>query len=108
MTLSFRAGVSTSDAIMCHVNTYSIWNLNAKHFSLSVFVDLRKAFDTVNHSDLLSKLEHYGIRGLPLLWFASYLRDRKQSVKVGGSVSEFVVTNIAVPQGSILAPILFL
>ena len=103
----FREGMSTCDAILCYTD-YIYKCLNAKHHSLSVFVDLKKAFDTVDHHVLLLKLEHYGIRGLPLLWLSSYLKDRKQSVKIGGSVSPFLETNIAVPQGSILGPILFL
>ena len=104
----FWEGMSTCDAIMCYID-YIYKSLNAKHHSLSVFVDLRKAFDTVDHHVLLLlKLEHYDIRCLPLLWFSSYLRDRKQCVKIGGYKSHFLVTNIAVPQGSMLGPLLFL
>ena len=76
---------------------------------MAVFLDLRKAFDLVDHKILFLKLKKYGIRGAALNWFKSYLKDRVQYVMVNGSLSEFfTLLNIAVPQGSILGPILFL
>jgi hypothetical protein len=73
-----------------------------------VFVDFQKAFDTVNHSILLKKLNHYGIRGDIGKWFASYLSNRKQFVSVLGFDSRQQIINHGVPQGSVLGPLLFL
>ncbi len=58
--------------------------LDKNKFGCGIFIDLQKAFDTVNHEILLSKLEHYGIRGIALNWFQSYLSHRKQFVSVNG------------------------
>lgn len=71
--------------------------------------DPRKVFDLVDHNILFLKLEEYGLRGEALNWFKSYLKDRVQYVMVKGSLSEFyTLLNIAVPQGFILGPTLFL
>ena len=57
-------------------------------YGCGIFIDLKKAFDTLNHTILLKKLEHYGIRGVPFQWFESYLSDRKQFVSVSGHSSD--------------------
>ena len=77
-------------------------------FGCGIFIDLRKAFDTVNHKILLQKLDHYGIRGSALSWFESYLDNRKQYVYVNGESSDLKIISCGVPQGSVLGPLLFL
>jgi len=77
-------------------------------FILGIFLDFSKAFDTINHEILLSKLWHYGIRGKSHDWVTSYLSGRKQYVTYNGSQSSQMDINCGVPQGSILGPLLFL
>jgi hypothetical protein len=103
----FQKRKSTSDAVLNFVE-YIYSCLNSKSHALSIFIDLRKAYDTVNHNILLRKLYKYGIRGLPLKWFESYLRNRKQYVRVGSSCSSILNTSIGLPQGSVVSPLLFL
>ena len=73
----------------------------------SIFIDLRKAFDLVDHQCLLHKLAHYGIRDKSLKWFENYLTTRLQSVKYNQDISSNLAIGHGVPQGSILGPILF-
>ena len=75
---------------------------------VGIYLDLSKAFDTVNHDILLHKMSHYGIRGNALKWFNSYLKDRQQITCVSKCCSSKELVNIGVPQGSVLGPILFL
>ena len=76
--------------------------------ALGVFIDLKKAFDTVDHAILLAKLEHYGVRGEVLGLLASYLGDRSQYVTYGGVESGRGKVECGVPQGSVLGPLFFL
>ena len=73
-----------------------------------LLVDCKKAFDLVDHQILLNKLEIYGIKDEALLWFNTYLTNRKQQVKINNSKSDFKHISCGVPQGSVLGPLLFL
>ena len=104
----FQKQCSTEHAIL-QLSKEILSSFNKTEFTLGVFVDLSKAFDTVNHDILLAKLRHLGIDGTYLKWFKSYLCDRKQYVTYGQNKQSSVLTvNCGVPQGSILGPLLFL
>ena len=74
---------------------------------VGIFLDFSKAFDTVDHDILLSKLFHYGTRGPAHKWFTSYISNRKQYVTYNGTSSTMRNITCGVPQGSILCPLLF-
>ena len=82
--------------------------LDDGNFACGIFIDLQKAFDTVDHHILLKKLEYYGIRGLANNWFRSYLTNRQQFVSINGFDSAKKCMKYGVPQGSVLGPLLFL
>ena len=89
--------------------TESIKNkTDSGYHGCGTFIDLRKAFDTVNHGILLKKLEHYGVRGISLQWFESYLSSRGQYVSVNSHTYKKLVIKHGVPQGSVIGPLLFL
>ena len=79
-----------------------------KQLTVGIFLDLSKAFDTVNHSILTEKLEHYGIRGIALEQFKHYLTNRSQIVKYNHVLSTKQTILCGVPQGPALGPLLFL
>ena len=109
-----REKCSTQHALIGIVNRIQL-NNDKKLFCCGIFMDRKKAFDTVNHSILMQKLEHYGICGVENIWFSSHLNDRLPTTQVGAHVfphcriPTLPYSHIAVfPQGTYLGPLLFL
>lgn len=103
----FRNNKSTQTAILKFTSEI-LKNMERRNHVVGVFLDLSKAFDSIDHNILLDKLEIIGIRGLPLKLLASYLSDRRQAVFCNNNTSTLKPISKGVPQGSILGPILFL
>ena len=102
---AYRAHHSTETAVLRVLSDI----LDALDFAVLTLLDLSAAFDTVDHTTLLRRLQTtYGITGTALVWFASYLHERKLSVWYRGSSSTPSSLLCGVPQGSVLGPILFL
>ena len=107
LQFGFRSKHSTSHALIQITEKIKNALDNGNHVC-GVFIDLQKAFDTVNHDILIDKLSYYGIRGPSNQWFKSYLSNRSQYVSINGFDSEKLNVKHGVPQGSVLGPLLFL
>ena len=103
----FRPRHSTEMSLLNTTNQLFL-NIDRGQYNIAVFIDLCKAFDTVNHNILLCKLWHYGTRGTELRWFKSYLSHRHQYCSVSGHASDSTLVTNGIPQGSSLGPLLFL
>ena len=103
----FRPGHSTQDVLLKTVDDWRI-ALDRGEYVGAVLIDLSKAFDSIDHTLLLDKLQSYGIIGTEHKWFSSYLSGRQQRVCLDGSFSDWASISNGVPQGSILDPLLFL
>ena len=103
----FRWGHSTSSSLLKTTNSWLL-NIDSGMINGVLFLDLKKAFDTIDHDILLRKLFLYGIRGVTLDWFSSYLSDRAQVCKINNTTSSLKYIKCGVPQGSNLGPLLFL
>ena len=97
----FQANKSTELAVN-EITNNIMKSYEEKESAYCIFLDFAKAFDTVNHKILINKLNHYGIRGLPLEWLKNYLQDRKQYTDIEGTLSSMDYIKYGVPQGSIL------
>ena len=103
----FRAAYSTETCLV-HLFDYIRQNFDEGKYVGMILLDLQKAFDTVNHAILLSKLQSIGVRNTAVKWFTSYLTGRTQVCDVEGTISDPQDITCGVPQGSILGPLLFL
>ena len=102
----FRSKHSTETALIRIIDDL-LFNLDNDRVSGMVLVDYRKAFDMIDHTLLLKKLEVYGLSRDSLQWFTSYLKDKRQFVKLGDKQSSVAIVRHGILQGSILSPLLF-
>ena len=103
----FRKHHSTEMAVLeCYSRI--VMNIESNEIPMNIYLDLSKAFDTINHDILLHKLSYYGVQATSMNLLKSYLKDRKQYVEFKSSVSDKLNITTGVPQGSILGPLLFL
>ena len=102
----FRKFRSTNDAIL-DLTGNILDGFNKKMFTVALFLDMTKAFDSIKHSTLLKKMEHYGVRGLALNWIESYLTDRNIRVLFRNLFSKSFNVNYGTPQGSVLGPLFY-
>ena len=107
LQFGFRKNFSTTLALLDITDNIK-QEIDKGNFGCGIFIDFQKAFDTVDHTILLKKLLHYGIRGTAQQWFQSYLTGRNQYVSINGFNSDLLETKCGVPQGSVLGPLLFL
>ena len=103
----FRQYHSTHHALITLVDKITK-SLDSGDIVIGVFLDLKKAFDTVDHTILFKKIHQYGIRGNLNKWFENYLANRSQYVSYNGKTSDIQNVSCGVPQGSILGPLLFI
>ena len=103
----FRANYSTNQALTEIIE--QIRNACDKGlYTCSIYLDIQKAFDTVNQNILLAKLKHYGIKGTSFDWFKSFICDRVQYTSIDLKEWSIKMVSHRVPQGSVLAPLLFI
>jgi len=103
----FRRGYSTEQALL-KIKENILYSFEKGQYTIGLFFDIRKAFDSLDHRRLLAKLEHYGIRNQSLKLLKHYLQGRKQYVILDGVVSSLGAIRSGVPQGSNLGPLLFI
>ena len=103
----FRKNCSTSHALIHLINRISS-AIDQRETTVGVFLDLSKAFDTLDDQILFTKLEHYGIRDVALQWIKNYFSCRQQFVQINQTCSSRQTVKCEVPQGSILGPLFFI
>ena len=103
----FREDPSTELAALELVDRIHL-DLDKRKYPIAIYMDLSKAFDTLDHNILLNKLKYYGVKNTELSWFQSYLTERSQYVEINSHTSNVLTISTGVPQRSILGPLIFL